>query len=79
MDDTNGMIIIAVVSLRFENQEREEVRVRPKGFQTVDYISCIEFKGLASNDNLMALEGWTARQTGINNLVELIRVFEREL
>jgi len=76
MDDTKGMVIIAVVSLRFENKEREEVRVRPKGFQAVDYISCIELKGLASNDNLMALEGWTARQKGIDNLVKFISVLE---
>ena len=79
MKQTECAILIQVVSLRSENENRCELRITPKSANTIDNVTEVYGKGLASNDHFLALEtGSRSRELSVNYLVEFLHIPERE-
>jgi hypothetical protein len=61
MDEPNSVVVIRKVFLGFKNQKRKKVWISPKRLQALDDVPSVEFEGLSSNYDFIALEAWTGR------------------
>jgi hypothetical protein len=61
MDKPNGVVVIRIVFLRRKDQEWEKIWVGPKRLQALNNVPSVEFEGLSSNYDLMALKSRTGR------------------
>lgn len=79
MIQSHCLIFVCILTLRLENQIFGEVGVAPDCPYTLHDISRVQLHCLTLNYNLAAVELRTAGQLCVNDFVQFIGIFERQI
>ena len=76
MIEPHRLILICIMSLWCEYKVGSELRVPKQRPDTLNNIPEVYVKRLARKNDLLSFEAWAARNLGINDFIELIRILE---
>ena len=80
MEHAGGSCFVHVVSLRFEDEMRRELRISHERFDALDHITEVDLKSFSSHLDFMTLEAWALRRNAnVNDFVQLLRSLVRKI